>query len=66
MQKGIFNDEKDHQRRIDEYGDNQPIVKPPKTIWELIMENFEDDMLKILCVSAVVSLVLGIATEGIE
>ena len=30
------------------------------------MENFEDDMLKILCVSAVVSLVLGIATEGIE
>lgn len=33
---------------------------------ELIMENFEDDMLKILCVSAVVSLVLGIATEGIK
>ena len=30
------------------------------------MENFEDDMLKILCVSAVVSLVLGIATEGIK
>ena len=33
---------------------------------ELILENFEDDMLKILCVSAVVSLVLGIATEGIK
>ena len=32
---------------------------------ELIMENFEDDMLKILCASAVVSLVLGIATEGL-
>ena len=30
------------------------------------MENFEDDMLKILCVSAVVSLVLGIATEGLK
>ena len=51
---------------MDEYGDNQPIVKPPKGIWELIMENFEDDMLKILCVSAVVSLVLGIATEGLK
>ena len=33
---------------------------------ELILENFEDDMLKILCVSAIVSLVLGIATEGIK
>lgn len=31
-----------------------------------ILENFEDDMLKILCVAAVVSLILGIATEGIE
>ena len=30
------------------------------------MENFEDDMLKILCASAVVSLVLGIATEGLK
>lgn len=33
---------------------------------ELVLENFEDDMLKILCVSAIVSLVLGIATEGIK
>ena len=33
---------------------------------ELVLENFEDDMLKILCVSAVVSLVLGIATEGLK
>jgi Ca2+ transporting ATPase len=29
------------------------------------MENFEDDMLQILCYSAVVSLVLGILTEGL-
>jgi len=32
----------------------------------LILENFEDDMLRILCYSAVVSLVLGIATEGLK
>ena len=31
-----------------------------------IVESFEDEMLRILCVAAVVSLVLGIATEGIE
>lgn len=49
---------------MNDYGNNQPIIKPPKTIWTLIIENFEDDMLKILCASAVVSLVLGIATEG--
>lgn len=29
------------------------------------MENFEDEMLQILCYSAVVSLVLGILTEGL-
>jgi len=40
-------------------------VKPTKTITELVMENFEDDMLQILCYSAVVSLVLGILTEGL-
>ena len=28
-------------------------------------ESFEDEMLRILCVAAVVSLALGIATEGL-
>ncbi len=51
---------------MSEWGDNAPIIKPPKTIVELIMENFEDDMLRILCASAIVSLVLGIATEGLR
>lgn len=32
---------------------------------ELILENFEDDMLVILCYSAAVSLILGILTEGL-
>lgn len=36
MQKGIYKDAKDHEERIKAYGDNQPIVKPPKTIWELV------------------------------
>lgn len=66
FQRGIINDIKDHEKRIDEWGDNLPIIKPPKTITELILENFEDDMLRILCASAVVSLVLGIATEGLK
>lgn len=32
----------------------------------MILDNFEDEMLRVLCVAAIVSLVLGIATEGIE
>lgn len=32
----------------------------------MIVESFEDEMLRVLCLAAVVSLVLGIATEGIE
>ena len=31
----------------------------------MVMENFEDPMLKILCVAAVISLTLGIAMEGL-
>lgn len=67
-QKGITKDSgsNDHKRRVDAFGDNQPIVKEPKTILELILENFEDEMLRVLCGAALVSLVLGIATEGIR
>lgn len=31
-----------------------------------IVESFEDEMLRVLCLAAVVSLGLGIATEGLE
>jgi Ca2+ transporting ATPase len=65
FRKGIVKDYKDHERRITNYGDNKPIVKEPKTLFEMAMEPFEDDMLRILCASACVSLVLGIATEGL-
>jgi Ca2+ transporting ATPase len=54
------------KKRTKVFGDNQPIVKDPKTILELILENFEDEMLRILCGAAAVSLVLGIATEGLR
>jgi Ca2+ transporting ATPase len=42
--------------------------RPPKirTLWELILENFEDRILQILLIAAFVSLVIGIWKEGIE
>jgi Ca2+ transporting ATPase len=66
FKRGISKDPADHKRRIKQFGDNAPIVKEPKTFLELILENFEDEMLRILCGAAAVSLVLGIATEGIR
>jgi len=36
IQKGIYKDAKDHEARVKHFGDNQPIVKPPKTITELV------------------------------
>jgi hypothetical protein len=36
IQKGIYKDAKDHEARVKHFGDNQPIVKPPKTIVELV------------------------------
>ena len=42
------------------------MIKEPPTIWEMVMENFEDLTVQILCVAAVVSLVLGVLTEGWE
>ena len=36
FKKGIPKDARDHERRVTQFGDNLPIVKPPKTIWELV------------------------------
>lgn len=32
FRKGIVKDSKDHDKRVESYGDNKPIIKPPKTI----------------------------------
>ncbi len=37
LQKGVVRDEKDHEQRRERYGDNAPIIKPPKTIMELVL-----------------------------
>jgi Ca2+ transporting ATPase len=38
---------------------------PQETIWELIAKQFEDEILRILCVAAAVSLVIGIYEKGL-
>ena len=65
IQTGISASQEDKNERIRKYGKNDPVVKPPKTLWEMVLQNFEDPMLKILCVAAIISLTLGIAMEGL-
>ena len=47
------------------YGMNS--FPPPKikTIWELVLENFEDKINQILCVAAIVSIIIGLIQHGL-
>ncbi|CAD8141668.1 unnamed protein product [Paramecium pentaurelia] len=54
----------DLELRVKNFGDNKPEVKEPKTLIEYILENFEDPMLRILCLAAAVNLIIGVWTEG--
>jgi P-type Ca2+ transporter type 2B len=55
----------DIQRRIKTFGTNDPIIKEPKTLLELIVDCIQEDkMLKILLVAAFFSLIIGVAQQG--
>ncbi|EAR95699.2 calcium-translocating P-type ATPase, PMCA-type protein (macronuclear) [Tetrahymena thermophila SB210] len=51
--------------RIQAFGENENIVKPPKSFWELVVGCFEEEILRILCAAALVSLIIGCIKEGI-
>ena len=48
------------------FGDNKPITKPLTTMYQLIVECLEDTILRILLAASLVSLIIGLLTEGIE
>lgn len=48
------------------FGSNQPILKAPKTVWQLVKDVFIDPMLKLLLGAAIVSTVLGAIKDGIR
>jgi calcium-translocating P-type ATPase len=52
----------EERRRI--YGNNDPIVKEPNTLWEYIVECLEDKMLRILLGAALISTIIGVIQEG--
>ena len=65
IQSGIPRDPYDHKKRVIHFGDNNPIIKKSRTMMELILENFEDKNLRVLCYAASISIGLGIAVKGI-
>ena len=51
--------------RFFRYGDNLNNPRKIKTLWALILENFEDFILQVLCVAAFITLGIGIWKDGI-
>ena len=49
----------------DRFGSNKRVEKPRKKFFEYIVENFEDQMLRILCGAAAVSFVIGVSLHGL-
>lgn len=64
LKGGITDNDQSKQKRRDHFGGNELVEPPSKTLLDIFLGCFEDLTLRILCVAAVVSLVIGIATEG--
>jgi Ca2+-transporting ATPase len=64
IETGINWSDQEKNDRVEAFGPNS--FPPPKikTLWELIMENFEDQINRILLGAAVVSLVIGVVQHG--
>ncbi|XP_027343471.1 calcium-transporting ATPase 9, plasma membrane-type-like [Abrus precatorius] len=64
--KGISGDDVDLLKRKNAFGTNTYPRKKGKSFWRFLWESWQDLTLIILIIAAVVSLVLGIKTEGLE
>jgi Ca2+-transporting ATPase len=64
LKTGIPGNKSDMAERILVYGENS--FPPPyiKSLWELVMENFDDPINVILLGAAIVSVVIGLLKEG--
>ncbi|KAG4944908.1 hypothetical protein JHK87_040915 [Glycine soja] len=64
--KGISGDDVDLSKRKNAFGTNTYPRKKGRSFWRFLWESWQDLTLIILIIAAVVSLVLGIKTEGLE
>ncbi|KAM0933755.1 putative P-type Ca(2+) transporter [Dioscorea sansibarensis] len=66
LDKGISGDDSDLLRRRNAFGANTYPRKKGRSFWVFLWESWQDLTLVILMIAAVISLVLGIKTEGIK
>ena len=67
LKKGITtNNKQDMEWRINTFGTNKLPPEKPLRIIDFILECFEDPTLKVLLVSAVISLIIGLLKEGLK
>ncbi|CAN6243258.1 unnamed protein product [Urochloa humidicola] len=66
LEKGIHGDEADLSCRANAFGANRYPRKKGRSFWVFLWEACQDTTLVILIIAAVISLVLGISTEGIK
>ena len=60
---GIPHDPLNTKTRQNMFGSNVYKEKPPKSLWSLITDEFEDQVLQLLMFAALISTVLGVAVE---
>ena len=66
IKKGISTkNKKEMNWRIKTYGTNKPPAEKPLRIIDFILECFEDPTLKVLLISAIVSLIIGLLKDGL-
>ncbi|KAE9616341.1 putative calcium-transporting ATPase [Lupinus albus] len=65
-EKGISGDDADLSKRKNAFGTNTYPRKKGRSFWRFLWEAWQDLTLIILIIAAIVSLVLGIKTEGLE
>jgi magnesium-transporting ATPase (P-type) len=58
-----FNDQ-ERQDRVGAFGPNSQVPPKIKTLFELIMENFDDQINRILLIAAIVSIIIGLIQHG--
>ncbi|KAG6552449.1 hypothetical protein Mapa_006010 [Marchantia paleacea] len=64
--RGVSEDEADIQKRKEVFGSNTYPEKPPKGFFVFVWEAMQDLTLMILAVCALISLAVGIPTEGLQ
>ncbi|EGR29603.1 hypothetical protein IMG5_152530 [Ichthyophthirius multifiliis] len=64
IKKGCSNSSESIQIRQDHFGRNDPPERESSTLFQMIVECFEDLMLQILVIASIISTVIGIIEEG--